>query len=57
MNGYTVKRERVTWFRWDPKRLRDVKSHPWMYLVTGPDGCQRYFDTRREADEWIAGEE
>ena len=54
-NGCSVTRERVTWTRWDAQLMRNRTSHPWQYVVTEPDGCQRFFDTRPEADEWIAG--
>lgn len=52
--AYTVRRERVTWTRWDPAAMRNRISHPWQYIVTDPDGYERCFDTRREADSWIA---
>jgi hypothetical protein len=48
-----VRRERVTWTRWDARRLRNVTSRPWGYMVTEPDGYERFFTTRREADAWI----
>ena len=50
----TVKRARVTWTRWDANRMRNVISHPWQHVVTEPDGYERCFDTRPEADKWIA---
>jgi hypothetical protein len=53
-NGVTIQRVRVTWTRWDASRRRNVTSHPWQYQVTEPDGYVRSFDTRREADVWIA---
>ena len=56
MDGYTVTRERVTWTRWDPQLLRNRTSHPWQYVVTDPDGYQRCFDKRGEADDWIRGQ-
>lgn len=49
----TVRREKVTWSRWDPDRMRTVTSHPWQFIVTEPDGEERCFDRRREADKWI----
>lgn len=50
----TVRRERVTWSRWDPDRMKTVTSHPWQYIVTEPDGYERCFDKRSEADGWIS---
>ena len=48
-----VRRERVTWSRWDTRRMKTVISHPWQYIVTEPDGYERCFDTRRAAGDWI----
>ena len=49
----TVRRERVTWSRWDTRRRKTVTSHPWQYIVTEPDGYERCFDTRGAAGQWI----
>lgn len=46
-------RQQVTWTRWDARGYRQRTTHPWMWLVTEPDGYVRTFDTRCEADEWI----
>ena len=50
---YTIRRERITWFRWSPTQRRTVVSHPWQWIVTEPDGYERCFDTKREAQAWI----
>lgn len=49
----TPVRTRVTWIRWDKRRLCNVTSHPWVWIVTEPDGYERSFDTKREAQAWI----
>jgi hypothetical protein len=49
----TPRRIRVTWCRWDFRRLRYVTSHPWVWQVFGTDGAERIFDTRQDAlDHW-----
>lgn len=50
----TPTRQRATWIRWCPQRLRMITSHPYLWFVTEPDGYERTFDTRAEADAWIA---
>lgn len=46
-------REQVTWVRWDKIAMRNRTSHPTWWRVTEPDGYVRYFDTKREACDWI----
>lgn len=54
-SGCTITRARVLWIRWDARRMREVTSRPWQYIVTDPDGADvKCCDTRREADAWIA---
>jgi hypothetical protein len=52
----TVERRQVTWVRWDPKRLREVASHPWQWVWTDPEGVERCYGTKRDAltaqEEW-----
>jgi hypothetical protein len=50
----TPTRTRVTWVRWDKARMRNVTSHPYVWIVAEPDGYERSFDTRAEADAWVA---
>lgn len=50
----TIRRERVTWMRWDPVTRRDRVSHPTVWIYTDPDGYERSFDTRREAGAFAA---
>jgi hypothetical protein len=50
----TVRRAQVSWSRWDAGRMKTVTSHPWQYIVTEPDGAERCFDKRGQADAWIA---
>lgn len=51
---YTVRREKVTWIRWDPTRLRDVVTHPVKAIVYEDEEWVGTFDTVREARDWIA---
>lgn len=46
-----IRRERVTWCRWDARRRRQVVTHPWWWAWTDPDGYERYYDTKREAEQ------
>ena len=47
-------RVRVSWSRWDPKRLRMVTSHPWVWMWTDIEGTERTFDTKAEAEQAMA---
>ena len=46
-------RERVTWVRWDKAAMCNRTSHPFMWRVREPDGYERVFDTKAEAQRWI----
>lgn len=54
---HRLKRERVTWVRWDPAALRQRTSRRWVWIVTEADGYERVFDTKGEAEAWIAQQE
>jgi hypothetical protein len=45
----SIRRERVTWVRWDPRRMKNVTSHPWQWIWTDPTGTERAYDTKHDA--------
>ena len=47
-----IRRERVSWSRWDPDRLRTVVSHPTVWLVEVDGDDVKSCDTKREAVEY-----
>lgn len=47
------KRVQITWSRWDKEALRNRTSHPFVYRVIEPDGYERIFDSKLEAEDWI----
>jgi hypothetical protein len=49
-------RDRVTWSRWDHETRRVRVSRPYVWCVIEPDGYERTFGTRAEADAWIDAE-
>lgn len=44
-----LERVKTTWVRWDPKRLKDVISHPTLWIWTDSEGTQRTYLTKGEA--------
>lgn len=51
--GFTVERTRVTWCQPHDRLGRQRITHPTVYIVTDPEGTQRTFDTRADADVFI----
>jgi hypothetical protein len=49
---YKITRQRVTWI--GANRGKSTIRHLWQYVVTEPDGYERYFDRKRDAVAWIA---
>lgn len=45
----TIKRERVTWVRWDRAAMRDRISRPFVWTWTDESGTERCEDTRADA--------
>lgn len=45
----TIVRTRVTWARWDVKRMKNVISHPVVWIWTDTEGTERVYSTRAEA--------
>ena len=46
-------RTQVTWLR-TGKFGKPRITHPYFWIITEPDGYERCFDTKREAQAWIA---
>jgi hypothetical protein len=53
---YAVHPERVTWVQPTDRSGRTRITHPWVYTVTEDGNAVRSFDTRGEADSWIAAQ-